>query len=180
MSEDAFLAVLDDPLLFDLMREPGLVERIDDKGEAIAEDVDIDIGAVPDVARPDAADQARTEPGELAHQAERLDPHLAEPDESALALVHPGHGLDLVADLRIRRQIRRPKSILDPELFGRLALGGEVFRLGPLVHQLRGKKGDLPPNSLVSHEEKVRRFSAHQAAPGGPPALQRVEGKEVR
>ena len=73
-------------------------------------------------------------------------------------LVHPGHRLDLVADLRVAGQVAGPVAILDPELLGGLALGGEVLGLGPVVHHLGGEEGDLPPDAFVGHGRKVRRF----------------------
>ena len=66
-------------------------------------------------------------------------------------LVHPGHRLDLVADLLVAGQVAGPVAILDPELLGGLALGGEVLGLGPVVHHLGGQEGDLAPDAFISH-----------------------------
>jgi hypothetical protein len=66
-------------------------------------------------------------------------------------LVHPGHGLDLVADFLVAGQVGRPIAILDAKLAGRLALGGEVLGLGAVIHHLGGQKGDLAPNAFISH-----------------------------
>ena len=122
-----------------------------------------------DVAGPDAADQPRSEPGELAHQAEGLDPHVAEVFEPLRPFVHPRHRLDLVADLRVRGEVAGPEPVLDPELLGGLALGGEVLGLGPLVHHLGGEEGDLPPDSFVSHGEVVRRLCPSRRRWAGTP-----------
>ena len=74
-------------------------------------------------------------------------------------LVHPGHRLDLVADLLVAGQVARPVAILDPELAGGLALGGEVFGFRPVIHQLRGQERDLAPESFVSHVRRCADFS---------------------
>ena len=93
------------------------------------------------------------------------------------------HRLDLVADLLVARQIAGAVAILDPELLGGLALGGEIFGLGPQVHHLGGQKSELAPDAFVGHEGEVRRFSAHQCGAGqgmqaseetGPSRLHRV------
>ena len=46
---------------------------------------------------------------------------------------------------------RRGGTVLDPELAGGLALGGEVFGLLPFVHQPRCEQRDLPADSCISH-----------------------------
>ena len=165
VGEDPLLAVLDDPLPLDVVVKARRVERVADERQAVAEDVDVDVRALADVARPDAADQPRVEPRELAHQAEGLDPHVAEGLETFVALVHPRHRLDLVADLGVGRQVAGPVTVLDPELLGGLALGGEVFGLGPLVHHLGGEERDLPPDSLIGHGDGAP-FHAHRGGAG--------------
>ena len=140
---------------------------------------------VSDVSGPDAADQPGAEPGELAHEAEGLEPHVAEVVEPLRPFVDPGHRLDLVADLGVRRQVGRPESIFDPELLGGLAFGGEVLGLGPMIHELRGEKGDLPPDAFVSHETKMRRLGpskrrrAEPPTPPEPPAGKRLQRDEM-
>ncbi len=106
-----------------------------------------------------------SEPGELAHQAEGLDAHVAEVLEALVALVHPGHRLDLVADLGVGGEVAGPVTVFDPELLGGLALGGEVFGLGPLVHHLGGEEGDLPPDAFVGHGEECADW-AHRGGAG--------------
>jgi hypothetical protein len=158
VSEDPLLAVLDDPLPLDLVRQGVFVEGISDDRQAVREDVDVDIRPGADVAGPDAADQAGSESRQLAHHAEGLDPHVAEMLEPLGTFMNPGHGLDLVADLGVGREVAGPESVFDPELFGGLALGGEVLGLGPVVHHLGGEEGELPPDTFVGHGEEVRRL----------------------
>ena len=52
---------------------------------------------------------------------------------------------------RVAGQVAGPVAILDAELLGGLALGGEVLGFGPLVHHLGGQKGNLPPDAFVGH-----------------------------
>ena len=100
------------------------------------------------------------------HQAEGVEPHVAEVFQPLGALVNARHRLDLVADLLVARQIAGAVAILDPELLGGLALGGEIFGLGPQVHHLGGQKSELAPDAFVGHDREVRRFSAHQCGAG--------------
>ncbi len=158
MREDSLFAILDDSLTLDFIRQGIFVEGVGDDGLAVGKDVDVDIGTVPDVAGPDAADQAGSEPREFAHQAKGLEAHVVEVLEPFGAFMDPGHRLDLVADLGVGGEVAGSESVFDPELFGGLALGGEVLGFGPIVHQLGGEKGDLPPDAFVSHGEKVRRL----------------------
>ena len=164
--EDPLLAVLDDPLVLDVVLQAQLVERVGHQGQAVAEDVDVDVGALADVPGPDAADQPGAEPRQEPHQAEGVEPHVAEVFQPLGPLVNAGHRLDLVADLLVAGQVAGPVAILDPELLGGLALGGEVLGLGPLIHHLGGQKGDLAPDAFVGHDGEVRRFSAHQGGAG--------------
>ena len=60
------------------------------------------------------------------------------------ALVELGEGLDLVADLGVGGEVAGAVLVIHPELAGRLALGGEVFLLVPVVHQARREQRDLP------------------------------------
>ena len=80
---------------------PQLVERVGHEGQAVAEDVDIDVGALADVPGPHAADQPRPEPGEQPHHPQGVEPHVAQRFQPLWALVHAGHRLDLVADLLV-------------------------------------------------------------------------------
>ena len=185
MGEDPLFAELHDPLALDGVVEAMLLQRGRDEREAIAEDVDVDVGAVADVPGPDAADQPGPVPRQLAHQPQGLDPHVAEVLEALRPFVHPGHGLDLVADLAVARQVGGTIAVLDPKLARGLALGGEVLGFAALVHQLGGKKGDLPPEACVGHEwcapivpiKAAPGFAVgrlRSAASGGPP---RSEGE---
>ena len=99
--------------------EAMLLERGGDEREAVAEDVDVDVGAVADVPGPDAADQPGPEPRQLAHQPQGLDPHVAQVLEALRPFVHPGHGLDLVADLAVAGQVGGTIAVLDPKLAAR-------------------------------------------------------------
>ena len=163
--EDPLLAVLDDPLQLDLVGQAVLVEGGGHERDAVAEDVEVDVRAVADVAGPDAADESGSEPGELPHHPERLDAHVAEPGPAFRPLVHAGEGLDLVADLAVGGQVGGPVPVLDAELARGLALGGEVLGLGPLVHELGGEEGDLPPDAVVGHGGGAP-LHAHQGGAG--------------
>ena len=77
------------------------------------------------------------------------------------------HRLILVSDFRVGGEVTGAEPVLDSQLFGGLAFGREVFGLGPLIHQLRGEKGDLPPNAIVSHLRKVADLPSRRLA--GPP-----------
>ena len=151
VGEDPLLVVLDDPLELDVVLDVQLVEGVGHQREAVAEDVDVDVGALADVPGQDAADQPRPEPGQELHEPQGVEPHVEQVLEPLGALVHPGHGLDLVADLLVAGQVAGPMAILDAELLGGLALGGEVLGLGPAIHHLGGQEGDLAPDAFISH-----------------------------
>ena len=159
VGEGPLLAVLDDPLVLDVVLEAKLVERVGHEGEAVAEDVDVDVRALADVPGPDAADQPGPEPGQQPHQPQGIEPHVAQSLQALRPLVHPGHRLDLVADLPVAGQVARPMSILDAKLAGGLALGGEILGFGPVIHHLGGQKGDLAPNAFVGHVRRCADFS---------------------
>ena len=158
VSEETFLVVFDHLLVLNVVGERLFVEGIRHDRLAIGEDMNVDVGPSPDMAGPNTADQARPEPREDSHEAERLDPHVADSVEPARPFVHPRHALNLVADLGVGGKVAGTMLVVDPELLGGLALGREVFGLGPMIHKLRGKKGDLPPNAIVCHEKKARRL----------------------
>ena len=99
VGERPLFTVLDDPLVLDVVLKAQFVERVGDQRQAVAEDVDIDVGALADVPGPDAADQPRPEPGQQPHQPQGVEPHVAEGLQPLRTLVHAGHRLDLVADL---------------------------------------------------------------------------------
>ena len=79
----ALLVVLDDPLVLDVVLEAQLVERVGHQGEAVAEDVDVDVGALADVAGQDAADQPRPEACQHAHEPQGIEPHVAQVSPAA-------------------------------------------------------------------------------------------------
>jgi hypothetical protein len=143
-----------------------LVERVGHQGLAVAEDVDVDVGPFADVPGADAADQPGAEARQEPHHAEGVEPHVAEVFQPLGPLVNARQRLNLVADLLVARQIARSVAILDPELLGRLALGGEILGLGPQVHHLGGQKSELAPDAFVGHDGEVRRFSAHRCGAG--------------
>ena len=128
--------------------------------------MDVDVGPFADVPGADAADQPGAEARQEPHQAEGVEPHVAEVFQPLGPLVDARHRLDLVADLLVARQVARAVAILDPELLGGLALGGEIFGLGPQVHHLGGQKSELAPDAFVGHDREVRRFSAHRCGAG--------------
>ncbi len=99
----ALLAVFDDPLLLDVVLQAELIERVSHKREAIAEDVDIDVRPLADVARTDRSDQARPETSQQPHEPKAVEPHIAEILEPFRPFVHAGHGLNLVADFLVAR-----------------------------------------------------------------------------
>ncbi len=106
-----------------------------------------------------AADQPGPEPRQEPHQPQRVEPHVAQGLEPLRPLVHAGHGLDLVADLAVARQVGGSMTILDSELLGGFSLGGEVLGFGPVIHHLRSQKGDLAANAFISHGGKCADLS---------------------
>lgn len=93
----------------------------------IAEDVNIDVRALAGVPCEDAADQFGVERAEAAHHAEGVEPHVGKIAVALLTFVEVGQRLDLVSDFAVGRKVFGAVSVLDPELAGRLALGGEVL-----------------------------------------------------
>ena len=158
MREGPLFAVLDDPLVLDIVLDAQLVEGIGHQRLAVAEDVDVDVGTLADVPGADAADQSGPEPGQQSHHPEGVNPHVAERLQPLGPLVHSGHRLDLVADLLVAGQVARPVAILDAKLACGLALGGEVLGLGAMIHHLGRQKGDLAPDSFVGHGRKPEGF----------------------
>ncbi len=159
MSERALLTILDDSFVLDVVLHAQIKERVGQECQTVAEDVNIDVRPLAHVPRAHAADQSRPEPGQKPHEPQRVDPHVAQRLEPLGPLVHPCHGLDLVADLAVARQVRRPVAILDAKLAGGLSLGGEIFGFGPVVHHLRSQKRDLAANALVGHAWKCADLS---------------------
>ena len=78
MSEDPLLIVLDDPLVLDVVLHAQLVERVGHERQAVAEDVDVDVRALADVAGADAADQPGPESGQQPHEPQGVEPHVAQ------------------------------------------------------------------------------------------------------
>ena len=116
----------------------------------VGEDVQVDVGALADVAGEHAADQPRAKRREPPHHGQRGEPHVAQVVGAAVAFVEPGERLNLVADFDVAGQVGR----LDPalaDLPGRLHFGAVVFRLLPVVHQPGGFPGDLPPQFRAIH-----------------------------
>src|SRR5262249_33775505 len=73
--------------------------------------------------------------------------------------MHPGHRLDLVTDLLVAGQVAGPVAILDTELAGGLAFGGEILGLAAMIHHLGSQKGDLAPNAFIGHVRRCADFS---------------------
>ena len=68
------------------------------------------------------------------------------------ALVHPGHRLDLVADLACCWAGRRADGdTRRPSCLAALRLAVKYSVSVRLVHHLGGQEGDLPPDAFVSH-----------------------------
>jgi hypothetical protein len=104
----------------------------------------IDVGTVSDVPRHDTPDQPGSETTEHAHEPQGFEPHVSQIVSAMFALVHPGNGLDFVANFRIAGKVGR----LDPafaDMFSGLHLGAIVFRLTPFIHEAGGFPGNLPP-----------------------------------
>ena len=170
--EDTRLAVLDDLLALDVELEPSCSRRSADQGGAVAEDVQVDVGAFADVAGHDAADQPRPEGPQQPHQAQRLQAHVAQVFGAAVAFVDAGEDLDLVADFGVGRKVFG----FDPlaaEPFGGLAFGGEVLGLDALVHQAGGFKGDRLTKFAQSHPF-MRRYQAHRSGAGPAREIRRM------
>ena len=149
--EDSLLAVLADLLALDRVVEAVLIEQVRDRLGRVGEHVQVDVGALPDVAGEDAADEPRAKRREPAHHRQRGQPHGEQVVGARLAFEQPGQHLDLVADFDVARQVGR----LDPalaDLPGRLHLGRVVLRLLPGVHQPGGLPGDLPPQFRAIHQ----------------------------
>ena len=146
--------------------EAELVERVGHQREAVAEDVDVDVGALADVPGPDAADQPGPEPRQQPHEPQGIEPHVAQVLEALGPLVHPGHRLDLVADLPVAGQVAGPMAILDAKLAGGLALGGEVLGLGPADTSSGRPERRSGAGCVRQPCEEVRRFEPIEAARG--------------
>ena len=101
VGEGPFFAILDDPLVLDIVLETKLVERVGHEGQAIAEDVEIDVRALAHVPGSHAADQSGPESRQQPHQPQRVQPHIAQSLQPLWPLVNAGHRLDLVADVLV-------------------------------------------------------------------------------
>src|SRR5262245_15888240 len=148
--EGAGLAVLDDLLALDLEHIPLALEQAGDAIDAIAEQVQVDVGAVADVAGHDAADEPRPERAQQTHESQGGEAHLAQILGACLALVQAGEVLDQVADLGVGGEVAGLDGAA-AEAFGGFALGGEVLGLHAVVHQAGGFKGDGMPESCIGH-----------------------------
>ncbi len=87
VGEGAGLAVLDDLLAFDIELVAFVFQEVGEESGAVGEDVDVDVGALADVAGHDAADQPRAEGTDLPHEAQCFQPHLAQMSGAFVALV---------------------------------------------------------------------------------------------
>ena len=133
---------------------------------AVAEDVQVDVGALADVAGHDAADEPRAERPQQPHQAQGLEAHVAEVSSVRLvALVQAGEELDLVADLGVGGEVVGLDAAA-AEALGGLALGGEVLGLDPLVHQPGGFEGDRLAELDIGHSFHAPIFAAHSCGAG--------------
>ena len=101
VGESSLFTILDDPLVLDIVLETQLVERVGHEGQAIAEDVDIDVRPFAHVPGSHAADQSGPEPREQPHHPQRVQPHVAQSLQPLWPLVNAGHRLDLVADVLV-------------------------------------------------------------------------------
>jgi hypothetical protein len=150
MRKDALFVVLLDALSLDVVDDALLVEDVGDRADPVAKQVQVDVAAGADVPGHDAADEAGAVWREQPHQAQRLDPHLAEVAGALAAFVEAGEGLDFVADFRVRGQIRRLHPAL-ADAVGSLLLGAVVLGFFARVHKTGSFPGDLPPELTLLH-----------------------------
>ena len=141
-----------------------LLQQIGNQSHAVGEDMDIDVRAFAHMPGHDAADQARTKSPKKTHQAQRLQPHVAEVLRAFFTFMDAGKDLNLLADLGIGGKIRGFDA-LAAQAFGRLAFGRVVFRFDAFVHQPGGLLSDCLAKSEIGHPF-MRRNQAHRAARG--------------
>ncbi len=106
----------------------------------LAEDVQVDIGALANVPRHDAADEARPERTQKPHHVEGGQRMSAQVLSAAVALVNAGEDLDLLANFGVGGEIAG-LDVAAAQPLGRLAFGGKVFGLGARTsgERLRGR-----------------------------------------
>src|SRR5262249_28520200 len=148
--KDARLAVLDDLLALDIVLVALLFEEVGDEADAVGEQVEVDVGALTDVAGHDAADEPWAERPQDAHQAQRIEAHVTEVLGAFFALVDAGEELDLFADFGVGGEIFG-FDLLAADAFGGLALGGVVLRLDALIHQASGFERDGLAELGIAH-----------------------------
>ncbi len=156
--------MFDDLLALHVVLEAVLFEQIADQGGAVAEDVQVDVGAFADVAGHHAADQPRPERAQQPHQTQRRQAHVAQVHGAAVAFVNASEHLDLVADFGVGGEVFR----LDPltaQPFGGLAFRGEVFGFDAFVHQAGGFERDRLTQFTQTHSF-MRRYQAHPSGAG--------------
>ena len=149
--ENPLLAVLANLLPLDRVHEAVLIQQVRHRLGRVGEHVQVDIGALPDVAGEHAADEPRAKRRQPPHHRQRGQPHGEQVVGAGCAFEQPGQHLDLVADFDVAGQVGR----LDPALAdspGRFHLGRVVLRLLPGVHQPGGLPGDLPPQFRTIHQ----------------------------
>ena len=163
--EDARLAVLDDLLALDVELVAFVFEQVGDEADAVGEDVQVDVGALADVAGHDAADQPRPERAQQPHQAQGVEAHVPEVGGAFVAFVEAGEELDLVADLGVGGEVVGFDAAA-AEALGGLAFGGEVFGLARARTSAGGFQSDRLAE-LSSAILSVRRYcKPHQCGAG--------------
>ena len=105
VGEDAGLAVLDDLLALQVVLIAFVAEQVGDEAGAVAEDVQVDVGALADVAGHDAADEPRPELAQQTHEVQGVEAHVLQVAGAAVAFVEAGKELDLLADLGVGGEV---------------------------------------------------------------------------
>ena len=136
-------------------RQPLVFQQGLDARGPLGEQVDVDVGPLTDMTRPDAANQPGAILAEQPHHPQSLQPHRSQPVCPGLALEHPGQLLDLLADFGVAGEFR----FLDPvsaDFAGRADLRPLVLGFVPGIHQPGRLKGDLPSQLVATHERTTR------------------------
>ena len=157
-------ALLEDPLALDLVDDPLGIQGRRDRLEAVGEQVQVDVRAPAHVAGQRAADQARAETLQKPHHAQGFQAHLPQLLGAVVALVHPGHDLDFVADFAIAGQVGGLEVAADDSPGG-LHLGPEILRFFAGVHE-PGRFPCEPATRLVTSHRLCADIKPIDAARG--------------
>ncbi len=150
VGEDPRLLMFDDLLALDVKWVTFIFQNVADQADAVGENMDVDVGSFADVSGHNAADEPGPERPEQSHEAQGVEPHIAEILNSAVAFVDAGEMLDLFADFGVGGEVFGFDAFA-AQLLGRLALGGVVLGFDALVHQPGGIERDLPAKFVIGH-----------------------------